>query len=105
MIFAFRTCLMKVTSAWFAVPTATGTRFIDRSRAPESWGITPNLLVRGANPHDSAMRDVRGRWYSYVGHDQPEGDGAAASIIDSDDRAAMLALAVLEARVLAVTPQ
>lgn len=105
-IFSGKLGLIKLTTDWFAVPTPTGVRFIDRSRSPETWGVRPNLEVRAANDHDRAMRSARGQWFTHEGKDvPPESFAPATEVIDSDDRALMLALAVLEARVARETTQ
>lgn len=99
-VFSFQLGLIKLTTDWFAVPTQTGIRFIDRSRSPETWGVRPNLEVRAANNHDRAIRSARGQWYAHRGEDvPPERSATALEVIDSDDRALILGLAVLEARV------
>ena len=90
--------ILVITTAWFGVPTeGAATRFIDRSRKPEDWGIIPELTVTTSARLDEEIRQQRGQWYSYFGKDVPNKG------IDSDspkDRALILALALLQARVL-----
>ena len=92
-----------VTTAWFGVPTEEASiRFIDRSRAPDDWGIIPQLEVATSSRHDNEIITERDTWHSYLGLDVPD-DGKGnknTSMLKSRDRVMLLAMALLQARVL-----
>ena len=93
--------ILVITTAWFGVPTeGAEIRFIDRSRKPEDWGIIPELMVTTSSRLDEEIRLQRGQWYSYLGEDVPIKGNASGSVLGSKDRALILALALLQARVL-----
>lgn len=105
VIFRYRNALIKVTTDWFAVPTQTGIRFIDRSRSSETWGVRPNLEVPAANDHDLLMQTDRGSWHAFRGKDFPPQSGGEIAVADSNDRALILGLALLEARLSGAVSQ
>ena len=105
VIFRYRNALIKVTTDWFAVPTPTGVRFIDRSRSSQTWGVRPNLEVPAANDHDLLMQTNRGSWHALRGKDFPPQSGGEVAVADSNDRALILGLALLEARLSGAASQ
>ena len=97
-----------VTTAWFGVPSEEeAIRFIDRSRQPNDWGIIPELTVFSSADDDEKIIGRRSGWFSYQGKDRPEAHSefGAAKVLDLKDRALLLGLAILEARVLPVASQ
>ena len=98
---ATRDCLARITSAWYMVPDRSrssvtgswGWRFIDRDVAPDSWGITPDLVLPVSTEESDQVNSMRSAWYTGEGKDQPDvGDRVA-------DPTVCMALALLRERV------
>lgn len=104
--------IIVVTTAWFGVPTeGSSTRFIDRSREPGDWGILPELQVTTALTQDQDIQRERGQWFSFQGKDAPQHSSDSnmplgfQSVLESNDRALILSLALLQARVFPAKQQ
>jgi len=94
-------CILLVTIGWYLLPERKDDppeqwRVVDRSRSPENWGVSPDVLIPMSVDETDAALEYRTRWFSGTGKDKLHD----ATVGPPPDPAVELALALIRARVL-----
>ena len=93
-------CMALITIGWYLLPPDSDDdtddwRFVDRAKAPNTWGVEPNVFVPMSVAETDAAMKARTQWFSGIGRDQKQ-----PSDTEVPDPTIQLALALIRARVL-----